>query len=213
MERCDHEHWRKHGRTSAGNQRFKCAMCGKTRSVRRYDVSSKEIKPQSGHIQRPNDDPARRIAYANLQWMKRFGLVGDQEEAIDAAIMAYYQAMADGEIVNDIASEGAKRYIRREMLRAAGRHPELYSRPDYGYCDGRQINRGPLSSSSDSKVRLRHNRMRSGVCKLCGNKRAEKSAYCEQCREKRREQARRSYARKASAQGVTMYTIRTAVGV
>ena len=111
-------------------------------------------------------------------------IITDTEEAEAAAILAALVAIRDGEIVDGIMSDGAKRYIRREMRRYAGREQNL---KDYGYQHGSIGRRGPQKPPRTPADVRRHEYMAQGLCTTCGREPVPGLVCCMHCREKRKE--------------------------
>lgn len=180
---CEHRNRYKRGFTPFGVQRFHCLDCG-----RMFQDSNHPL----------NGDG---FLAGTLHWMKSKGLVFDDEEALDAGRLALLVSEKEGELVNGVITDRVKRYVRREILKAASAYPHLQQRPDYGFDDGRRLTRGIRKPAKDACARLRHKRMTAGVCTRCGKERVDGSTYCEVCREKRRKTNREGARLRASKKG------------
>lgn len=74
-------------------------------------------------------------------------------DLLHAGIFASYKAIKDGEVSGSDISDGAKRYIRREMLREAAPawapyHQQLI---DYAYKDGRTLRQQETSTANNKR--------------------------------------------------------------
>lgn len=127
----------------------------------------------------------------------------DFSEAMAAGVLAFYQCVKDGTADADgqRITKGAKRFVRREMLRAAAKsdRPEYTSMPDFGYADGRTVTRrGKTRVLAKNKFqRLRHKYIANGLCRICGRKPEDEDfVLCHRCRRvKRAQYLRRQIAR------------------
>lgn len=118
-----------------------------------------------------------------------------QRDLLYAGIFASYKAIKDGEISGPDISDGAKRYIRREMIResAPASKPYYQQLIDYGYEDGRTLQRGRISLLDNKYIRYYHNCRAKGLCPRCGKTPESDYVLCNHCRLVKR----RSYQRQA----------------
>jgi hypothetical protein len=121
-----------------------------------------------------------------------------EDLCISEGELAYWQAVSDGEALDSYLSVGAKRYIRREMLRAGAptKNIKLTSLIDYRYLDGRSVNlcKRKLTSNLTRDKKHRYKMMSLGKCPICGKDACGKH-LCAQCSEKKNSRRRKYHKR------------------
>jgi hypothetical protein len=133
------------------------------------------------------DSIAKFIAVNAEHMVRNVGC--ERAEAIAAGELAFFQCVRDGEAHADgRLSVGAKRFIRREMLRASSPAylPKYNSLIDYGYEDGRNLKRGARVQPKNKWQRHRHKLIALGLCRICGKQPEEGRTLCSTCWQKRK---------------------------
>ncbi len=129
------------------------------------------------------------ISVGAHQWIEKTALWlgrstgADYWDLRDAGRFATLKALKDREIVGSEISDGAKRYIRREMLREAAPswYPKYQQMIDYGYEDGRQFRRGRRNPLTNKGIRQYHRRIGKGLCPRCGRPPESEKLQCDKC--------------------------------